>query len=286
MAHRCEEAGLRIVCALRLVARFSERKFRRPLLGYVMADALDLAHASVGRDDGEVLPYEPARPRARRKLDQAAMPLLIRRQHVCVAVHALNERQCEHLAHRLVALDAERAAEGIVGEGEAVQSVAPHDDVALMIEKIAIACFAFAHLPLQIAQRLEAFVEMRAKRCEFGGVAWLGPLHDEEAEERRAEDEGEKRKRRACAERDGGSDQEQSCERRQDEIAATVMRALAARRLAALALVQACLLPRMLHVRRHFLPAVLERPVLAGQTSRECLRKALVGAEIQVNWGL
>jgi hypothetical protein len=53
--------------------------------------------------------------------------------------------------HRL-ATEAEGPAECVIDEGDAVFGIPADDDIALMIEEIAITRFALAHLLLQVLQ--------------------------------------------------------------------------------------------------------------------------------------
>ena len=69
------------------------------------------------------------------------------------------EGETEDLAERRIAGDAEGPAKSVVDEGEAALAVAANDDVALMVEKVAIARLALAHLPLQVLERFEARIE-------------------------------------------------------------------------------------------------------------------------------
>ena len=63
------------------------------------------------------------------------------------------------MSERRLAREAEGPAECVIDESEPAIPVAAEDDVALVIEQIAIARFALAHLPLQILQGLEALIE-------------------------------------------------------------------------------------------------------------------------------
>ena len=70
VAHRGEEAGFRLACLHRLIARLLQLKLRRALLGDVAADALDLAGCGPARRRWQNLPRrtsaDPPRWRARR----------------------------------------------------------------------------------------------------------------------------------------------------------------------------------------------------------------------------
>ena len=140
----------------RLVARVGEGEFRRALLGDVAADALDLAHAAFVCGDDEVLPYEPARPRGGRELHHPASPLVAAVGKARLGRVAADDGKMEHLAEGGVPLHAEGPAERVVDEGETSVGVAAKDDVALVIEQIAVAGLALAHLPLQILEGFEA----------------------------------------------------------------------------------------------------------------------------------
>ncbi len=105
--------------------------------------------------DGEVLPHEPARARRRStssttRLFRSEPPL---GEVLLVAI--VENREMEHLAERRLALHAEGPAEGVVDEGQPLVGIAAQDDVALMVEQVAIARFALAHLPLQILEGLQ-----------------------------------------------------------------------------------------------------------------------------------
>ena len=71
----------------------------------------------------------------------------------------LTNGQRERLAERRLAGQAEGPAKRIVDEAEPQIAIAAEDHVALVIEQIAIARLALAHLPLQVFQRLEALIE-------------------------------------------------------------------------------------------------------------------------------
>ena len=90
-------------------------------------------------------------------------------------VTTLDELQIEDASQRRFALQAEGAAEGLVHEGESLLLVAAQDDVALMVEEIAIARLALAQLPLQVAQGFEACLRPHGKHRLVGQEARLSP---------------------------------------------------------------------------------------------------------------
>jgi hypothetical protein len=70
------------------------------------------------------------------------------------------------LAERRVAAEVERPAKCIIDEGELSLGVATDDDIALVVEKIAIARLALAYFPLQVFERFEAGIEALGERGE------------------------------------------------------------------------------------------------------------------------
>ncbi len=76
-------------------------------------------------------------------------------------VIAARDGQLEDLAQGRFALQPEGAAEGVVHESEPLLLVAAQNDIALVVEEIAIACLPLAHLPLEVAQRFDGCIAMR-----------------------------------------------------------------------------------------------------------------------------
>ena len=118
----------------------------------------------------------------------------------------------EDLPERRVARQAEGPAEGIVDEAEPLIGVAAQDHVALVIEQIAIAGFALAHLPLQIFQRFEALIEAIGQSGETRIAGPLAPHGDQRHQDGDTEHQRQERKRDGAAQRDGGDDDQRGGE--------------------------------------------------------------------------
>src|SRR5512143_1107356 len=85
----------------------------------------------------------------------------------------------EGLAERRLAGETEGPAKRIVDEGEMPLGIAADNDVALVVEEIAITRLALAHLPLQVLQRFETRIETVGKRGETLASALLTPRRKE-----------------------------------------------------------------------------------------------------------
>ena len=152
--HR-QEARLRAVGGLRLVARIGERAFGLHAVGDVAADALQLGAGLAARAHHYFAPGDPARA-------GLGGDLLVVDAGAVGGVRGgalLEHRQREGGSEQRLALPVGEHAERVVDIGDAPVGVAARDHVALRGQKALGALFRFLELPMAVGQLLGALLQ-------------------------------------------------------------------------------------------------------------------------------
>ena len=152
--HR-QEARLRAVGGLRLVARIGERALGLHAVGDVAADALHLGAGLAADAHHHLAPGDPARA-------GVGGDLLVVDARAVGGMRGgalLEHRQREGGADERLARPLGERAERIVDIGDAAVGVAAHDHVALRGQEALGALFRFLELPVAVGELLGALLQ-------------------------------------------------------------------------------------------------------------------------------